>query len=340
MAPFQRVKVAGQAATTALANLPTQAEAGAVMGAAFVEVSGYFASPKVAAADVSAGLKSQIVGEYVGRGGQGFLGVSLAEYASPSAAVKAMRAEARQVEVTVKQVEQGLKGPGEWASFDAWVGTNADGDVGMAFANAGPLLIRMTLSPAKGPWSTAQWERAFSEALALQRRMMAQGAPLALPRYLAGLMPTQRPDRLSPMTAGTRSRDGWLPGGRPSTGFYQSMRPVSLVLQYAIAGAAPQLLLRVIVTPTSNPVLAQEFVTSIRKDPEGFGEYRIEGLPTGAVTMAYQAESGIDAIRTEFVGDGTLVDITCSGMAMAPAQQPALDACATATQELSRVFGP
>ena len=338
LAPFERVKVAGQVATRALANLPTQAEAGAVMGTSFVEVSGYYVSQKVAAAGALPGLKSRIVGEYVGRTGDGFLGVTMADYGSSGAAVKAMRAEAREVEITLKQVAEDLPGPGAWAGFDYWAGTNATGDTGIAVAIAGPVLIRMTISPAKGPWSTAQWDRAWGEALALQRRMMGAGSNLTLPPYLAGLVPLAAPPRLNPITIGTRSRDGWLPYGKPSPGLYQSMRPVNLSLQYAIVGAAPQLLLRVIVAPTSKPVLAQEYIASLKADPSSIGEFRIDDLPTGAVTVAYQGETGIDALETQFVGDGALIDISCSGITLAPAIQPALDACVSATQGLSAMF--
>lgn len=339
LAPFQRVKVAGQVATKALANLPTQAEAGAVMGTSFVEVSSYYVSQRVAAAGALPSLKSRVVGEYVGRTGNGFLGVTMADYASPSAAMKAMRAEAREVEITLKQVAKGLQGPGAWSSFDYWAGTNTTGDAGIAVAIAGPVLIRMTLSPAKGPWSTAQWDRAWGETLALQERMMGQGSSLTLPPYLAGLVPVAAPAPLNPITVGTRSRDGWLPYGKPSTGLYQSMRPLNLSLQYAIVGAAPQLLLRVIVAPTSKPVLAQEFVAALKQDPSSIGEYRIEDLPTGAVTVAYLGETGIDGIQTQFVGDGSLIDISCSGITLAPAIQPALDACVSATRALSKLFG-
>lgn len=339
LAPFERAKVAGQVATTALANLPTQAEAGAVMGSSFVEVAGYFVSPKVASAGALPGLKSRVVGEYVGRNGSGFLGVTIAEYSSPSSAAKAMRVEAKDVGVRLKGTGKGLAGPSPWESFSTWVGTTPEGDAGMAFAIAGPVLMRMTLSPTKGPWSEVQWERAWGEVRALQQRLMAQGAVLAPPAYLAGLVPAASPTRLDPVAVGMRSRDGWLPGGRLSTGLYQSMRPLNLTLQYAIAGAAPELLLQVVIAPTSNPALAQEFVSSLRSDPDSVGEYPIEGLPTGAVTVSYQGETAIDSIRTQFVGDGTLVDITCSGITLASEVQPALDECARATFELGKAFG-
>jgi len=339
LAPFERAKVAGQVATTTLANLPTQAEAGAVMGSSFVEVAGYFVSPKVASAGALPGLKSRVVGEYVGRNGSGFLGVTVAEYSSPSSAAKAMRTEAKDVGVRLKAEGKGLAGPPPWGTFSTWAGTTPEGDAGMAFAIAGPVLMRMTLSPTNGPWSEVQWERAWGEVRALQQRLMAPGAELAPPAYLAGLLPVDSPTRLNPVAVGMRSRDGWLPGGKLSAGLYQSMRPLNLTLQYAIAGAAPQLLLQVVIAPTSNPALAQEFVSSLGSDPDSAGEYPIEGLPTGAVTVSYQGETAIDSIRTQFVGDGTLVDITCSGITLAAEVQPALDGCARATIELGKVFG-
>lgn len=339
LAPFQRVRVAGQAATTALANLPTQAEAGAIMGTSFVEVSGYYVSQRVSSGGALPGLKSRVVGEYVGRSGDGFLGVTIAEYSSPSAAAKAMRTEAKELGTSLEPLAKGQQGAGSWASHDFWAGTTPSGDAGIAVALAGPTLIRMTLAPAKGPWSGAQWSRAWGEARAVQQRLMAPGAQLSPPSYLSGLIPVTAPTGLNPITAGTRSRDGWLAQGKPSASLYQSIRPLNLTLQYAIAGGAPQLLLQVVVAPTSNPALAQEFVSSLINDPDSVGEYPIDGLPPGAVTVSYQGESGIDAIKTQFIGDGTLVDVTCSGISLAPAMQPALDACVRATGELGRVFG-
>jgi len=338
LAPFERVKVAGQAATTALANLPTQAEAGAVMGTSFVEVGGYYVSQRVASAGALPGLRSRVVGEYVGRSGDGFFGVTVAEYSSAAFAAKAMRAEAKDVGVTLTRTGTAVPGPVAWATFDTWAGTTADGAAGMAFVIAGPVLIRMTLSPAKGPWNAAQWERAWDQARSLQVRMMLPGTGLSPPSYLLGLIPDAAPAGLNPIAAGTRSRDGWTPSGKIPAGLYQSMRPVHLTLQYAIAGAAPHLLLQVVVAPTSKPAMAQEFVASLLNDPASVGQYPIEGLPPGAVTISLPGESGIDAIHTQFVGDGTLVDISCSGVTLAPAIQPALDACAQATVELSRMF--
>ena len=80
LAPFERVKVAGQVATKALANLPTQAEAGAVMGTSFVEVSGYYVSQKVAAAGALAGIPGGPAGIVAGAsaGAAVWLGGSLA----------------------------------------------------------------------------------------------------------------------------------------------------------------------------------------------------------------------------------------------------------------------
>lgn len=338
LSPFERVRVAGQVATTALANLPTQAEAGAVMGTAFVEVSAYYASPKVASAASLPGLRSRIIGEYAGRDGHGFLGVTLASFTSPGAAAKAMRASAREAGITLHLLEQAVPGRGGWSSFDVWAGATAGGDLGQSFAIQGSTFIRMVMSPPKGSWSITQWDRAWAEALALQQRMMVPGNPLTLPPYLASLLPATPPARLAPISAGVRSRDGWLPYGQPTQGFYQSMRPLSLTLQYAIAGAPSQLLVQVIITPTSNPALAQEFVAALADDPGSVGPYRVEGLPNGSVTASYQGEEGIDAIATRLVGDGMLLDITCANVTSAPALQPALDACASATRELALAY--
>jgi len=335
LSPYERVKVAGQVATTALANLPTQAEAGAVMGTAFVEVSAYYVSPKVASAASWPGLRSRIVGEYAGRDGNGFLGVSLAQFTSPAAASKAMRASAREAGITLQQRGQSLPGQGSWPPFDSWAGATATGDLGQSFAIQGSTFIRMVMSPPKGAWSATQWERAWAEGLALQQRMMLPGNALTLPPYLASLLPAATPAKLVPITAGVRSRDGWLPYSRPAQGFYQSMRPLSLALQYAIAGAPTELLLQAVITPTSNPALAQEFVAALADDPDSVGAYRIDGLPNGSVTVSYQGEEGIDAIRTQLVGEGMHLDITCSNITSAPAIQPALDACAGATRDLA-----
>jgi len=339
LSAFERVKVVGQVATTVLANLPTQAEAGAVMGSSFVEVAGYYVSQKVGSAGALAGLRSRVVGEYVGRSGDGFLGVTIAEFASPAAAAKAMKAEAREIGVKLEPRGKELGGPPPWGGAQTWAGTNAEGDAGMAVALAGSALMRMTLAPAKGPWSPSQWERAWGEAHALQERLVTPGAELSPPAYLLGLVPAASPPGLIPIAAGTRSRDGWLSSGKPSSSLYQSMRPVNLTLQYAIARAAPQLLLQVVVAPTSNPALAQEYVSTLRANPDSVGEYPIDGLPPGAVTISFQGESGIDALQTQFVGENALVDVTCSGVTRAPSIQPALDACVKATQELGRVFG-
>ncbi|MBU6244079.1 MAG: hypothetical protein KGP12_02570 [Actinomycetales bacterium] len=338
LSPYERVKVAGQVATTALANLPTQAEAGAVMGTAFVEVSAYYASPKVASAMSLPGLRSRIIGEYAGRDGNGFLGVSLAQFTSPAAAAKAMRASAREAGITLQLREQAVPGQGSWPAFDSWAGATATGDLGQSFAIQGSTFIRMVMSPPKGAWSAAQWDRAWAEARALQQRMMLPGDALALPPYLASLLPAAPPAKLTPISAGVRSRDGWLPYGKPTPGFYQSMRPLSLALQYAIAGAPSQLLLQVLITPTSNPALAQEFVAALADDPASIGAYRVDGLPNGSVTASYQGEEGIDAIVTRLVGEGMLIDIACSNITSAPALQPALDACAGATRELALAF--
>lgn len=330
--------LAGTSATAQIANLPTQAEAGAVMGTAFIESGAHFSSPKVASAGAHRGLKASVVADYAGRDGDGLLAVVVADYGSASAAATAMRATARGLGIRLKQVESAVKAPSPWGSHDVWAGTTGEGDLGLIAALAGSRLIAFRLAPPAGAWDDHQWQRAWEESIALQQRLMSTSTSLTMPAYLGGDVPTAAPAQLSPVVASTRSRDGWLAFAKPSTAFYQSMRPLTLALQYAMVGAAPQLLLEVHVTPTSSPALAQEFIATLGRGTEGADPYSIEGLPHGARTIAYAGESGIDALQTDFVGDGALIDITCANITLAPQLQSALDACVRGTQALAETF--